>query len=56
MNECGILLVNLETCESFVADYYRLCEMGIPEGYVEASDVTDEEWIEVLQKMRDKNE
>ena len=46
-----VILVNLETGECIKADHYRLVELGIPEGYVDAEILTIEQWCAALQNI-----
>jgi len=47
-----VLLVNLETFETMEGvDEYRLMELGLPEGFENAEEVSVEQWIEAGQKF-----
>ncbi|WP_155931548.1 hypothetical protein [Methylopila sp. 73B] len=45
----SVLLINLRTGETMVADAYALRERGLPEGWHVAASVSIDEWISALR-------
>jgi hypothetical protein len=47
----GVTLFNKITGEVMNADHYALVERGLPEGFIHIEDMTDVDWVLLVQEL-----